>query len=211
MYPWYTVRLHGRGHGIHDHGHVRPLYTAVQEPCTWSAMSRVTAGTRWSCTRACLRPVSTAVARLNGHVRTVYTAVHGPCTWSVRVRGRSWHVRTVYNTTQCTPGIAKVDNRNLLDGYYSNPIGLIRSIEIDLFTFSVAVWDLDSRWPKKACIRWVHTGATKRIPLNRPCAWGGDAACVVKYFVKVCPLVVFKKEKWHSHIIKQQNQNGVFF
>ena len=54
-----------------------------------------------------------------------------------RVRGRSWRVRTVYTTTPCIPGIAKVDNRNLLDGYYSNPI--IYSLEIDLFTFLVAV------------------------------------------------------------------------
>ena len=39
----------------------------------------------------------------------------------------------------CTPrhSIAKVDSRNLLEGYYSNPI--IRSLEIDLFTFSVTV------------------------------------------------------------------------
>jgi len=44
--------------------------------------------------------------------------------------------RAVY-ATRCISGIAKVDNRNLLDGYYANPI--IRSLEYDLFTFSVAV------------------------------------------------------------------------
>jgi len=54
-----------------------------------------------------------------------------------RVRGRSWRVRTVYTMTQRIPGIAKVANRNLLDGYYSNPI--IRSLKIDLFTSLVAV------------------------------------------------------------------------
>jgi len=43
----------------------------------------------------------------------------------------------VYTTTQYIPGITKVDSRNLLDGYYSNPI--IRSLEINLFTFPVAV------------------------------------------------------------------------
>jgi len=110
----------------------------------------------------------TAVYMVHGHVRAVYTAVfgswtdhvHGPCMvvyglhtalvmYPVhgrplytgrkdgRVYGRSRRVRTVYTTTQCITGIAKVDSRNLLEGYYSDPI--IHSIEIDLFTFSVAL------------------------------------------------------------------------
>jgi len=65
--------------------------------------------------------------------RPPHGRVYSPC----RVHGRSRRVRAVYTTTRCIPGIAKVDNRNLLDGYYATPI--IRSLENDLFTFSVAV------------------------------------------------------------------------
>jgi len=102
-------------------GRVLPMDTAV---FTARVRGRV------PCTYTCLRPVYTAV---HGRIQTAY----GPCTWSVhdsnaaaaptrrvyspcRVHGRSRHVRTVYTTTQCIPGIAKVDNRNLLDGYYAN-------------------------------------------------------------------------------------------
>jgi len=66
-----------------------------------------------------------------------YTEVMYTGVFTTRVHGRSRRVRTVYTTTRCILGIAKVDNRNLLDGYYANPI--IRSLENDLFTFSVAV------------------------------------------------------------------------
>jgi len=91
-------RLHGRDHGVHDHGHVRTVYTAVQVLCTWSVHDPYTAGTRWSCTWACLGLASTAVARLNGRVRTVYTAVHGgygPGT-------RPYMIRTRPCTRPCT-------------------------------------------------------------------------------------------------------------
>jgi len=146
----FTARVHGR---------VRTMYTAVHgpsmsrtRPCTRSCTlytAVFTARVRGSvpCTCTCLRPVYTAV---HGRVQTAY----GPCTWSVhdpnaaaaphgrvyspcRVHGRSRRVRTVYTTTLCIPCIAKVDNRNLLDGYYANPI--IHSLENNLFSFSVAV------------------------------------------------------------------------
>ena len=136
-----VYRVHSRTRPCSGHG--RTMYTACARPCT--------------------RTVKTAVYMAHGHVRAVYTAVFGsltdhvhgpcmveyslynpghvPCTWAApvhgRVCGRSRRVRPVYTTTQCIPGIAKVDSRNLLEGYYSNPI--IRSLEIDLFTFSVAV------------------------------------------------------------------------
>ena len=69
------------------------------------------------------------------HVYGLCTAVYtGRKTAVYMVHG---HVRIVYTTTQCIPGIAKVDSRNLLEGYYSDPI--THSIEIDLFTYSVAL------------------------------------------------------------------------
>jgi len=130
---------------------------------------RFTAGTRRSCTRACLRCVYTVVARLNGRVRTVYTADHGPCTWFVydpntavytvmypvhgRVHGRGpctrACLRPVYTAVDSVygPGSRPYMTRKrpctrpctavYTFRYYSNPI--IRSLEIDLFTFSVAV------------------------------------------------------------------------
>jgi len=126
---------------------LRPMCRAVYVPCTrpcmirpWPEHGRVHGCV--PCTRPCLRPVyaavyrvhtrvcglcirpSTAVYRLRtGHVhgpfmtRTRRRPPHGRVYRPCRVHGRSWHVRTVYTTTQCIPGIAKVDNRNLLDSY----------------------------------------------------------------------------------------------
>ena len=68
----------------------------------------------------------TAVYMVHGHVRIVYTAVFG--SWTDHVHGPCMvvyglytalvmypvHGRPVYTTTQCIPGIAKVDSRNLL-------------------------------------------------------------------------------------------------
>jgi len=104
------------------------MYLHMGGPCTRAVKTAVYTGRkdgRVQGTRPCIGYTT---------VYTVYTVVypvHG------RVCGRSRRVRAVYTTTQCIPGIAKVDSRNLLEGYYSNPI--IRSLEIDLFTFSVAV------------------------------------------------------------------------
>ena len=55
-------RLHGRDHSVHNHGHVRTLYTAVQEPCTWSVHDP---------NMAVSRPVH------SGHV---HGRVYSPCT-----------------------------------------------------------------------------------------------------------------------------------
>jgi len=121
-------------------GRVRTVYTAVHGPCT------------------VYTAVYTAVftARLHGRVRTMYRAVHRPsmtrtrpCTRSCTLYTAVFTARAVYTAVHgvygpCTPrhgafqlGIAKVDNRNLLDGYYAKPI--IRSQGNGLFTFSVAV------------------------------------------------------------------------
>jgi len=131
----YTAMHTGRKHGrliARVHGCVCTMYTAVHGPsmtrtrpctrsCTCTRPSTARVRGRVPCTCTCLRPVYTAVYRLRtGHVH-----------------GRSRRVRTVYTTTRCIPGIAKVYIRNLLDGYYANPI--IRSLENDLFTFSAAV------------------------------------------------------------------------
>ena len=143
------VRKHGRVQGTRPC--LRPVYST--RPVNGRVLSMDTAvftarvRGRVPCTCTCLWPVYTAV---HARVQTSY----GPCTWSVRdsnaaaaphgrvyspcrVHGRSRRVRTVYTTTGYIRGIAKVDNRNLLDGYYATPI--IRSLENDLFTFSVAV------------------------------------------------------------------------
>jgi len=88
--------LHGRDRGVHVHGRVWTVYTAVQGPCTWSvhdpntALSRPVHGGHVHGHVYCLRPVYTAVARLNGHVWTVYTAV------TALVHGCSRRVRTRY-------------------------------------------------------------------------------------------------------------------
>jgi len=90
-------------------------------------------------------PMYTAV---HGHVQTVYTAVHGPCTWPSMTRTRPCLRPCTRSFMACTDRVhhdtmhtrhrkSEVDNRNLLDGYYWNAI--IRSLEIDLFTFLVAV------------------------------------------------------------------------
>ena len=146
----FTARVHGR---------VRTMYTAVHSPsmtrtrpCSrsytlYTAVFTDRVRGRVPCTCTCLRPVYTAV---HGRVQTAYGPLHGPFMTRTRLRpphgrvyspfrvhGRSLRVRTVYTTIRCIPGIANVDNRNLLDGYYANPI--IRSLENDLFTFSVAV------------------------------------------------------------------------
>jgi len=137
-----TYHVHCRACSVHDpntavytvvypvHGRLRPVYAAV-----YRVRARVCG--------LCIRPSSSVYRLRTGHVhgpfmtrtrrRPPHGRVYGPC----RVHGRSLRVRTVYTTTRCIPGIAKVDNRNLLDGYYANPI--IRSLEYDLFTFSVAV------------------------------------------------------------------------
>jgi len=129
----FTSRVHGR---------VRTMYTAVHgpsmtrtRPCTrsctlYTAVFTARVRGRVPCTCTCLWPVytavhgQTAVYRLRtGHVhdpimtrtrrRPPHCRVYSPC----RVLGRSRRVRTVYTTTRCIPCIAKVDNRNLLDGY----------------------------------------------------------------------------------------------
>ena len=144
----FTARVHGR---------VRTMYTAVHgpsmiraRPCTRSCTLYTAVFTarvlgRVPCTCTCLWPVYTAV---HGLVQTAY----GPCTWSVHDPNAAvaptrpclqpvpytrpftaCTERVDYTRTRCIPGIAKVDNRKLLDGYYANPI--IRSLENDLFTF----------------------------------------------------------------------------
>ena len=126
---------------------LQPVCTAVYVPCTRPCMVRPwlehgSVHGRVPCTRPCLRPVYGAVYRVHARVcglcirpstavyrlRTSY--VHGPFMTrtrrrpphdrvysTFRVHGRSRRVRTVYTTTRCIPSIAKVDNRNLLDGY----------------------------------------------------------------------------------------------
>jgi len=161
-----TYRLRTRPCSGHGRPVCTAVYVPCTGPCMVRPLpehGRVHG--RVPCTRPCLGPVyaavyrvharvcglcirqSTAVYRLRtGHVhgpfmtrtrrRPPHGRVYSPC----RVHGRSRRVRTVrtvYTTTRCIPGIAKVDNRNLLDGYYANPI--IRSLENDLFTFAVAV------------------------------------------------------------------------
>ena len=122
---------HGRVHGRVPCTRpcLRPVYS------TWPVNGRVltmdtamfTARVRGRvpCTCTRLWPVYTAV---HGRVQTAY----GPCTCPFmtrtrrrpphgrvyspcRIHGRSRRVWTVYTTTRCIPGIAKVDNRNLLD------------------------------------------------------------------------------------------------
>ena len=72
-----VYRVHGRLHG-RVQGRVRvinePCTRPVYRPCTCFVCTARVHG-RVPCTRACLRPVFTAV---NGRVRTVYTAVHDP-------------------------------------------------------------------------------------------------------------------------------------
>jgi len=104
-----TGRIHGRVRAAYRvHGR---LYGPCARPCMYHVLGRA-----WS-----VHDPNTAVYTV------VYPVVHGSVYSPCRVHGRSRRVRTVYTTTRCIPGIAKVDNRNLLDGYYANLI--IRSLE----------------------------------------------------------------------------------
>jgi len=140
-----TYHVHGRAWSVHDPN--TAVYTVLY-PVHGRVYGRVRS--RVACTCMCLWPVYTAV---HGRVQTAY----GSCTWSVHdpnaaaaptrpclqpvpcTRPFTACTDRVHHdtVTRCIPGIAKVDNRNLLDGYYASPI--IRSLEKDLFTFSVAV------------------------------------------------------------------------
>jgi len=82
MYPLYMGRLHGRDHGVHDHVHVWTVYTAVQVPCTYTAVMYTGVFTdrvhsrcppERPCTDPCTRPIT-------GHVHGPFMTQTQPCT-----------------------------------------------------------------------------------------------------------------------------------
>jgi len=133
-----VYRVHSRTQPCTGHG--RTMYMARARSCTQFVYGPGHVPCTWPC----------LWAHVYGRPRpcTDYTAVHGPCTWQSMTRTRPCLRPCTRSIMACTDRVhhdtmhtrhrkSKVDNRNLLDGYYSNAI--IRSLEIDLFTFLVAV------------------------------------------------------------------------